>query len=131
MMTYTMANQANRRNPPEQSLATDLHAAECQPTSNSLTTSTLFLQTSHDVDETLSFTRFFSSTITCSDIFQHSPDAVFSFLNDNIRTGDKLQIGDNAALRETLINCQLWLITGDTPTKRGPESHLFIRLAHY
>ena len=37
MMTYTMANQEHRPYPPKQSLATDLHAAECQPTSNPLT----------------------------------------------------------------------------------------------
>ena len=37
MTTNTMANQEHRPYPPEQFLATDLHAAECQPKSIPLT----------------------------------------------------------------------------------------------
>ena len=61
-------------------------------------TSNLFLQTAHDVNETLSFTRLFSSTIACLDVLQYSPHALLSFLDADIRIGDKLQIRDNAAL---------------------------------
>ena len=95
MMTNTMVNQEHRPYPSEQFLTTDLHAAECQPKSIPLTH---FLHTAHDVNETLSFTRLFSSTTACFDLLQHSPHALLSFLHADIRIGDRLQIRDNAAL---------------------------------
>ena len=131
MMTNTMANQEHRPYPPEQFLTTDLHAAECQPKTIPKLTSNLFLQTAHDVNETLSFTGFFSSTIACCDLLQQAPHALLSFLHDYIRIGDKLQIRDNAALGDTLINFQFWLVTGNTPTKKGSASYLSLEFTQY
>ena len=92
--------------------------------------SNFLVQAAHDINKAISFTGCFSSTVACCDLLQPSPHALLPFLDDHIRIGDKLQIRDNAALGNTLINCQFSVITGDTPTKRGSGPHLFFTFTH-
>ena len=91
-------------------------------------TSVLSFQTTHDIHKTIFFTRFFSPTITSFDFLQRSPRALFSLPDDYIQFGDKLQIGDCIALGNTLVNCQLSLVTGDTPNQRGMLSWPLLHL---
>ena len=111
-----------------QRILTLQNVSKCEPLRF---TSNLFVQAAHDVNEAISFTGFFSPIIACFDLLQHSPYALLSFSDDHIRTGDEVQFWDNAALGNAFINCQFWLVTGDTPTNGGCDPYLFFGLAHY
>ena len=115
-----------------QRICTLQKVSKCKPL---WVTSNLFVQNAHNVNKAISFTGFFtvllSPTIACFDFLQHSPHALLSFSHDHIRIGEKVQIWDTAALGNTLINCQFWLLTGNTHTKGGCNPHLFFGYAHY
>ena len=83
------------------------------------------------IHKTFSFTGFIGPTIICFDFLQRSPHALFSLPDNHIQIGDKLESGDYIALRNTLVNCQFSLVTGDTPTKGGCYPDLFLRCTHY
>ena len=53
------------------------------------------------------------------------------FPDDHNQSGDKWQLGDCTASKNTLINYQFSLVTGCTPTKSGCDPDLFFRCTQY
>ena len=131
MNTNTITNQEYQPLPPVQFLTKNLHVAECPQMWTLQIHPSLSLQTAHDVHKAISFTGFLGPTITCFDFIQRSPLALFSLPDDQIQIGEKLQKRDYMALRNTLVNCQFSLVTGDTPSKGGCYPDLFFNCTQY
>ena len=127
MRTNTMAIQEYRPHPPVQSLTINLHVAE-SPQTRILQIHLQSLPNYPWCPQNYllhwllrSYYHLLRTPPTLSSRTLLPPSD-----HDHTQIGEKLQIGGCIALRNTLVNCLLSLVTGDTPTKRWCYPDLFL-----